>query len=49
MDAGIAFRVPVTRTGLPLADIVVTGLSVVTTMIALAQAPAALEDVARRR
>lgn len=48
MDAGIAFQVPTTRTGLPLADIVVTGLSVVTTIITLAQAPATLEDVARR-
>lgn len=48
MDAGIAFRVPTTRTGVPLADIVVTGLSVVTTMISLAQAPATLEDIAHR-
>jgi hypothetical protein len=48
MDAGIAVGVPTTRTGVPLADIVVTGLSVVTTMITLAQAPATLEDIARR-
>ena len=48
IDAGVASTVPATRTGLPLADIVVTGLSVVTTVITLAQAPAAVEDLAHR-
>jgi hypothetical protein len=48
IDAGVASRVPVTRTGLPLAEIVVTGLSVVTTVITFAQAPATLQDLAHR-
>jgi len=48
IDAGMASTVPATRTGLPLADIVVTGLTVVTTVITLAQGPAALEDLAHR-
>ena len=48
IDGGIAVRVPTTRTGVPLADIVVTGLSVVTTTITVAQAPTTLEDIARR-
>jgi hypothetical protein len=48
IEDGIAVRVPTTRTGVPLADIVVTGLSVVTTIVTLAQAPATLEDIARR-
>lgn len=47
-EAGTAAPVPVTRTGIPLADIVVTGLSIITTVITLAQAPSALEDVAHR-
>jgi hypothetical protein len=48
IDSGIASSVPTTRTGLPLTDIAVTGLSVATTVITLAQAPAALEDLAHR-
>jgi hypothetical protein len=48
MDAGIAARIPTTRTGVPLADIIVTGLSVATTVVTLAQAPATLDDVAHR-
>ena len=46
VDAGIAFPVPATRTGLLLPDIVVTGLSVITTVITLAQAPSTLQDIA---
>lgn len=48
IEAGSGSTVPATRTGLPLADIVVAGLSVATTVITLAQAPAALEDLAHR-
>ena len=48
IDAGSVFPVPTTRTGLPVADIVVTGLTVITTTITFAQAPSAVEDVVRR-
>lgn len=48
IDAGGVVPVPTTRTGLPWADIVVTGLTVVTTTITFAQAPSAIEDVTRR-
>lgn len=48
VDLGIGSPVPTTRTGLPLAEITVTGLSVMTTVITLAQSPAVLEDVAHR-
>lgn len=48
IEAGVGLPVPTTRTGLPLVDIVVTGLSVMTTVITLAQGPAAVADIAHR-
>lgn len=46
--AGNARQVPTTRTGLPIAEIVVTGMGVLTTVVTLDQASAALDDLVRR-
>jgi hypothetical protein len=48
IEAGIALPVPTTRMAPPLADILITGLSVITTVITLAQGPTALTDIAHR-
>jgi hypothetical protein len=45
---GNARQVPTTRTGLPIAEIVVTGMGVLTTIVTLDQATAALDDLAHR-
>ncbi len=45
---GVAGLLPTTRTGLPLADIAVTGLAVLTTTITVENAASALEDLVRR-
>jgi hypothetical protein len=45
---GSASVAPATRTGLPLTDIAVIGLSIATTAVTFAQAPAAFQDIARR-
>jgi hypothetical protein len=45
---GSARPVPTTRTGFPVAEIVVTGMGVLTTIVTLDQASAALDDLVRR-
>jgi hypothetical protein len=48
IESGTAFRTPITRTGELLLDVAVTGLTVLTSTITLAQGPAAIADMAHR-
>jgi hypothetical protein len=45
---GNALPIPSTRTGFPIAEIVVTGMGVLTAVVTLDQASAALDDLVRR-